>query len=158
AAATRQEVVSEVQHVVGLEVRHVPLEQVQVAVDGIGQAQLLHQQVDGADTAAVQPLGLVTDLVVDVAVPEHALTLLGPLLFAQAALDAALAIAQAPAYLGCHLKYLPARGEGCFVTSPLPRKCRGISSFFMRPSRPGPGDTLVQGLAFLAAVETLADL
>jgi hypothetical protein len=37
----------------------VPLEQVQVAVDGIGQVQPLHQEVDGAEAAAVQPLRFV---------------------------------------------------------------------------------------------------
>jgi hypothetical protein len=122
--------------VVGLEVRHVPLEQVQVAVDGISQAQLLDQEMDGTDAPAVQALRLVPDLVVDVAVAEHASALLGPLLVAEAA-----------AYLSLHLKYLPVRGEGNLVTSPFPRKCRGISSFFMRPSRQEAGDTLVLGLA-----------
>src|SRR5438477_2819985 len=87
-----------VQHVVGLEVRHVPLEQVQVAVDGIGQVQLLHQEVDGAEAATMQPLRLVPHLVMEVAVTEHALALLGPLLFAQASLDAALAILEASSY------------------------------------------------------------
>src|SRR3954451_19806094 len=33
------------------------------------------------------------------------------------------------------------------LTSPFPCKARGISSFFMRPSRRDAGDTLVQGLA-----------
>ena len=111
------------------------------------QAQLLHQQVDGTDTAAVQPLSLVTDLVVEVAVAEHAAALLWPLLRAEAALDAALAIAEAPAYLGFHLKYLHVRGRAALVTSPFPYKRRGISRFFTRPNLRGAGDTLVQGLA-----------
>jgi len=146
AGAAGQEVVGEVEDVVGLEVRHVPLEQVQVAVNGIGQVQLPHQQVQGADAAAVQPLRLVADLVVDVVIPEHALALLGPLLFAQAALDAALAITETPSYLGFHLKYLPVQGDGCRCHSPFPRKGRGISSFFHAPEPPNGGDTLVLGL------------
>ena len=66
---------------VGLEVGHVPFQQVQIAVDGIGQVQLLDEEVDGAQATAVQSLRLVPHLVVEVAVAEHALALLGPLLF-----------------------------------------------------------------------------
>jgi hypothetical protein len=51
------------------------------------------------------------------------------LLFAQPALDAALAIAEAPAYLGFHLKYLPARGEGCFVTTLFPANAEVFQVF-----------------------------
>jgi hypothetical protein len=58
---------------------------------------------------------------VDVAIPEHASALLGPFLFAQAVLDATLAIPKAVAYLDFHLKYLLVWGDGCFVTSPFPR-------------------------------------
>src|SRR2546423_6037414 len=124
-----------------------PLEQVQVAVDGIGQVQLLHQEVDGVEAATMQLLRFVPHLVVEVAVAEHAPALLGPLLFAQASLDAALAILEASSYLGFHLKYLHGQGRATFVTNSFPCKCRGISSFFTRPSLRKAGDTLVHGLA-----------
>ena len=44
---------------------------VQVAVDGIGQAQALDEEVEGAEAAAVQAVGLVAQFVVDVAVAEQ---------------------------------------------------------------------------------------
>src|SRR5436305_9433620 len=94
----------------------------------------------------MQPLRLVPHLVVKVAVTEQAPALLGPLLFAKASLDAALAILEAPSYLGFHLKYLQGQGRATFVTNSFPCKCRGISSFFTRPSLRKPRDTLVQGL------------
>ena len=108
ARTARQDVVGEVEDVVGLEVGQVAFEQVQVAVDGVSQAELPHQEVEGAEAAAVEAAGLVADLVVDVAVAEHAAALLLPLLLAESPLDAALAIAEAPAYLGLHWKYLHA--------------------------------------------------
>jgi hypothetical protein len=74
-----------------------PLEQVEVAVDGIGQAHPPDQEMEGAKATAVQALRFVADLYVDVAVAEHASALLGPLLFAEAVLDATLAIAEAAA-------------------------------------------------------------
>jgi len=49
ALAAGQEVVGEVEDVVGLEVSQVAFEQVQVAVDGAGQAELLHQEVEGTE-------------------------------------------------------------------------------------------------------------
>src|SRR5947209_7183029 len=46
-------------------------------------------------------------------------------------------------------------GRAAVVTSPFPRKCRGISSLFTRPTRRGAGDTLVLGLARLNSDGTL---
>src|SRR3954469_20863503 len=94
----------------------------------------------------MQSLRIVPHLVVEVAVAEHAPALLGPLLFAQASLDAALAILEASSYLGFHLKYLRMQGRATLVTNSFPCKCRGISSFFTRPSLRKAGDTLVHGL------------
>jgi hypothetical protein len=52
--------------VVTLVIREVVLEQVESFVDGFGQPELPHQQLDGADTAAGDGLGLGGGLVVDV--------------------------------------------------------------------------------------------
>jgi hypothetical protein len=84
--------------------------------------------MDGAEAAAVQSLRLVPHLVMDVAVAEQAPALLGPLFFAQASLDAALAIPESPSYLSFHLKYLQGQGRATVVTNSFPCKCRGISS------------------------------
>src|SRR5262249_8078238 len=73
--AAGQEVVGEVEDVVGLEVGQVAFEQVQAAVDGLGQAQALHQELAGAPTGGVQTPALGGEFVVDVAVAEQAAAL-----------------------------------------------------------------------------------
>ena len=108
------------EHVVGLGVGQMLLEQVQVAVQGSGQAEALHQQAAGPEAAAVQTVRLVPDLVVDIVVTEQAAVLLGPWLAAQVALNTALAIAESLAYVGVHLKYLRAGGKGDRRHKPIP--------------------------------------
>jgi hypothetical protein len=73
---------------------------------------LPHQELKSTEASAAQALALVTDLLVDIAVPKQAAALLLPLALAQAALDAALAMAEPPAYLGVHWKYLHVWDEG----------------------------------------------
>jgi hypothetical protein len=51
ALSTSQEVVGDVQDVIALVVRQVPLEQVEVPVDALDQPQLPGQEVDGPDPA-----------------------------------------------------------------------------------------------------------
>jgi hypothetical protein len=97
ARAAGQDVVGQVEDVVGLEVWQVALEQVKFAVDGVGQAELPHQELQGAQAAGVQAVGLVADLIVDVVVAEQAAALLRPLPLVQPLPEAAPAIAQAPA-------------------------------------------------------------
>ena len=53
--AAGQEVVGDVQHVVGFVVGQMPLEQVEVVVDVADQPGPAGQQVDGADAAAERP-------------------------------------------------------------------------------------------------------
>src|SRR5207248_8214356 len=90
----------------------------------------LHEELAGAEAAGVQAAGLVGDLVVGVAVAEHPPALLAPVLFAQAAADAALAIAEPPLYLDVHLKYLRAGGEGYRLRTPIsPRMPRYFKLF-----------------------------
>jgi hypothetical protein len=108
AGAVGQGVVGEGQDVVGLVVGEVELQQVQVAVDGVDEADLTGQGMNGADAAAADAAGPVGDLVVDVRGGEHgAVTRLGGGLV-EAALDAALAVSQLASYLGLHLKSLRA--------------------------------------------------
>jgi hypothetical protein len=66
AGAVAQRVVGEVQDVVGLVVGEVELQQVESLVDGLGQAELADQQMDGADAAAGDAAGLGGDVIVDV--------------------------------------------------------------------------------------------
>jgi hypothetical protein len=123
ALAAGQDVVGEAQDVAGLEVGQVALQQVQVAVNGVGQAQLPHQQVEGAGAAAAQAADLVTDLVVDVVVAEQAPMLLLPLLFAGPPSGAALAVAGSPSYLVLHCKHPPAWGGAVVVTGTSLQRC-----------------------------------
>jgi len=44
----------------------VVLEQVESFVDGLGQAEFLDQEMDGADAAAGEGVGLVSDVVMDI--------------------------------------------------------------------------------------------
>ena len=52
AGAVAEGVVGEVEDVVGLVIGEVELEQVESFVDGLGEAELLDQELDGADAAA----------------------------------------------------------------------------------------------------------
>src|SRR5712692_895538 len=103
--------------------------------------------MNSPDAATRHALSLVAEFIVQVVIFEHPSPLHGPLLLLQAALDAALAIAELFLYLGVHLKYLLGGATGGLATSPLPSKSRGISSFFLIPCPRTPGDTLVLGLA-----------
>jgi hypothetical protein len=82
----------------------------------------------------------------DVVVSEHALPLLGPLLFAQAVLNPALALAELSSYLSFHLKYLLVRGDGQDRRKPIAPQTPRYFKFFHAPKLRGPGETLVQGL------------
>ena len=113
AGAVAQGVVGEVEDVIRLVVGQVDLEQVQPAVDGLGQAQLAHQEVDGADTAVADAPATVADFVVDVAGGEHGLGAAAQVVFVQTFLDAALAAGELLAYSGVHSKSLHGRGDAC---------------------------------------------
>ena len=71
AGAAGQEVVGDVQDVVALVVGQVALQQVEVLVDGVDQADLPGQEVDGPDAAGGDGPGPVGDLVVDVGGGHH---------------------------------------------------------------------------------------
>src|SRR5262249_20939100 len=66
AGPVAQRVVGEVQDMVGLMVGQVELEQVEPLVDGLSEAEVPHEPLDGGGGAAGDRPGLVGDLVVDV--------------------------------------------------------------------------------------------
>jgi hypothetical protein len=106
AGALAQGVVGEGQDVVGLMVGEVELEQVEVAVDGVDEADLARQGVKGTDAAAADAAGAVGDLVVDVTGGEHRTLAVGHIGLVEAARDAPLAVGQLLAYLRFHSKSL----------------------------------------------------
>jgi len=75
--------------------------------------------VHGSQSATVKAFAFVADLIVNIAVLEHAQSLLSPLLLAKAPLNPALAIPQTSPYLGIHLKYLRAGGKGISHNLPI---------------------------------------
>ena len=92
--AVGEEVIGHVEHMIGLEVGKMFLEEMQFLVDGVRQPQSLDQQVQSADATAGQALRFVGEVIMDIAGFEHRFGLVRPLPRTQAALDTALAIAE----------------------------------------------------------------
>ena len=92
--------------VIGLVKRQVPLEHVQPVVDGVDQADLAGQGMDGTDAAVRDAAAAVGKFIMDVACGEHRLAASAELRLVQSSLDAALAVAQLPAYRSVHSKSL----------------------------------------------------
>ena len=110
ALSTGQEVVGDVQDVVALVVRQVPLEQVEVPVDALDQSQLPGQEMDGPDAATGNSAGLVRHLVVNVAGSELWSEGEGIILLVEPALDSALDLAEPAVENDLHLKSFRVRG------------------------------------------------
>ena len=92
--ATDQEVVGEVEDVVGLEIGEVAFEEVQPGIEGLSQPQALDQLLADAESGAVESVGLVGQVVVDVLVEEHGLGAVVLERGVEALLDAALAFVE----------------------------------------------------------------
>jgi hypothetical protein len=105
-------------------------EQVEAAVDGVDEADLVCQGVQGADTAAAEAAGAVGDLVVEVPGSEHRTAAVEDVSFVEAACDASLAVGQLLAYLGFHSKSLWAWTGGMGCTTMKPQKSPGDFDFF----------------------------
>src|SRR5262249_35899306 len=106
AGAVCQGVVGEGEDVVGLGGGEVELEQVQATGDGLDEAQLACQGVQGGDAGAAEAAGAVGDLVMNSAGRKHGTAAVGDVGFVKAAREAALAVGQLLAYLGFHSKSL----------------------------------------------------
>ena len=102
--AAGQEVVGDVQDVVALVIRQVPLEQVEVPVDVVDQAELAGQEVDGPDAAGCDGPGPLGDLVVDVGGGHHRLMAFDAGLILDATGDSPLAGGELSADSGVHSK------------------------------------------------------
>jgi hypothetical protein len=89
--AVAQGIVGEVEDVIRLMVGQVKLEQVQAAIDGLGQAELTHQEVHGTDATVADAAAAVADFVVDVVGSEHGFGAAAQVVLVQPFLNAALA-------------------------------------------------------------------
>ena len=104
AAAAGQEVVGDVEDVVALEVGQVPLEQMEVLVDVVDQADLPGQEVDGPDAAGCDGPGAIGELVMDVGSGHHRGRSFDAGLILDAAEDSPLASVQLAMDIGIHSK------------------------------------------------------
>jgi hypothetical protein len=92
-------------------VGQVDLQQVQAAINGLVQAELPHQEVDGTNTSVADATAAVADLVVDVAGGEHGFGAAAQVVLVQAFLNAALATGEFLSYCGIHSKSLQCPGR-----------------------------------------------
>jgi hypothetical protein len=129
ASAVTQGVVGEVEHVIGVVVRHREFEEVQVLVDRVDETDALRQQVEGADATMRQATGAVSELVVDVGGGEHGPLGIAEPFLVESAFDSALAVGQLLVYLGVHSKSLSAGGDGCSLQHQTPQKHQGFRVF-----------------------------
>jgi hypothetical protein len=121
-SAASEEVVGEVEDVVGFVIGEMAFEQGQMGVEGIGEIEAFDQEQASAQTTETASTDLGGEVVVDVEVLEETLTLLLPAAFAEAMCDAAAAGAEALLgaglvlgllflYPGLHLNYLAQQGK-----------------------------------------------
>ena len=135
---------------IGLMKGEVKGEQVQAAIDGVDEADLSGQGMDGADAAASEAAGAFGDLVVNVAGREHGPVARGPLGAVEPSLDAALRRSSCRRFL-VSLE-IPLGRVGLLAYQPSnPAKSRGISLFSRRCPTKSLETTLVQGLGCLIA-------
>ncbi len=73
AGAIAEGVVGKVEDVIGLMIGEVVLEEVESFIDGLGQFEVLDQELDAADAAEGEAAGLVGDVIVDVGCGEDGL-------------------------------------------------------------------------------------
>jgi hypothetical protein len=114
---------------VGLVVRLMEEEQVQVLVDGIDEADALGQQVKRADAAVADAMNAVGDFIVDVGRGEGGPAGVAKPFLVESSFDSVLAVLQELVYLGIHSKSLSAGGDGCSLQHQTPQNSQGISSF-----------------------------
>jgi hypothetical protein len=81
-------------------------DKVQAAIDGLGQAEQPHREVDGTNTAVADAAAAVADFVVDVAGGEHGFGEAAQVVVVQPFLHAALATGEFLAYSGIYSKSL----------------------------------------------------
>ena len=145
AGAVAQGVVGEVQDVVGLVVGEVELEQVESLVDGLGEAELADEQLDGADAAAGDGPGLGGGLVVDVGGGEDRLGRGCGDGSVEPAADFALAGGVVAVWNRLHSKSPCGFGHGiCVGRSNVPETPGDFEFFYASRSRDSAGPRLVK--------------
>jgi hypothetical protein len=129
ASAVAQGVVGQVEDVIGFVVGQMDLEQVQLIVDGIDEADPSRQQMDGADAAVRQAACAIGDLVMNVGGSEHGMVQVAEPFFVESAFNSALAVGQLLMYLGIHSKSLSVRVMVVLLPHQTPQKAKGFRVF-----------------------------
>jgi hypothetical protein len=106
AIAVAQGIDGNIEHVIGLMVGQVDLQQVEPPVDSFDQTDALGKQVKGADAAKRQTTHALGNLVGNVKSGEHRFGTVTELGLVEPAQDLTLAVGQLLAYLGFHSKSL----------------------------------------------------
>jgi hypothetical protein len=130
-----QEVVGDVEHVIGLVVGQVHLQQLQAAIDLFHQSRGLGHSVDRPEAPnreAARPLG---DLVVDIGCPEHRTLLIAPGAVPEAVLDAALAISEISLCTLLHSKWPSLCGGWLGATPSIPHRDGPFEAFRRMPTK-----------------------
>ena len=128
--AVAERVVGDVEDVVGLVIGQVNLEQVQVLVDGLGQAEPVGEHVDGPDTTVGNGSVAVGHVVGDEVIGEDGPVCGHVLGLVESALDSGLACAEPGAENRVHSKASVGSGGEGNAYFHKPRKPLRISSFW----------------------------
>ncbi len=110
AGAAAHDVVGNIEDMIGLVIGHMHLEQVQTMIDGLGEAELLGHEMDGAEAAIADGTTAFAEFVMDITGSELRPIAAWQPSFIQPALDATLAIGPDAVYFGSHSKSLLASG------------------------------------------------
>lgn len=99
-------VVGDVENVIRLVVGLGDLEDVEMSIDGVHEAELASHEVDGADAAVSNAASPVGDFVMNVGRSEHRLLGTAEIGLIEPLLDPSLAVGQFGEYFGSHSKSL----------------------------------------------------
>ncbi len=131
-----QQVVGDREHVVGIVVGQMNLQQAEVAIDGLVQPEPLAQQMDGPDAAIGGCPHALSEFVVDVRGGHDRPVASSVVIFVQPPRDPPLASFDPFSYLGTHSKTSLLRNWGRCSHPQYVGKHRRFSSFFIqRPKR-----------------------
>jgi len=137
-----EDVVCEVEDVIGLVVRQVELEQMDVVVQRLDQPDLPGQQMHRPDAAAAYPPRPVGHLVMNVAGREHRPPRIGRRPCAEPTLNSFLALSQSLSCNGVHSKLLWLVDAIPFVRNRLTAKTEGFRVLFALRTKKTSGGTL----------------
>ena len=128
ARAAGQQVVRDIEDMVGLCVRQIKLQQLQSLIESVVESDSFYQLLHQADAAGCNGLCLVRDFIMNVARRDDG-TLLSPSRPVQSPLHSSLACPQLTSYLGIHSKTLRVCKFGFDWLRPIRTKHRWFSSF-----------------------------